>query len=136
MTATPRPLPRPQAPVLLVTSNRHFAARCANVLVRELVGLDLSCEHVLDGEDAWALCHERVPRLVYCALDLAGMNGLELVALLRQNPATSTVPICVVASRPLLPGDRALLERLGVRHVIAPTVPDARLAAIAAEALI
>lgn len=126
---------RPRAPVVVATSNRHLATRVATVLVRELVSVDLVCEHAVDGEEAWATCRERRPRLVVGSPELPGLNLLELVALLRAREDMARVPICIVATRPLSREDRDLFARFAVDAVLDGDVPDARLAAIARELL-
>ena len=68
----------------------------------------------LDGISA---ARDRLPRLILTDLHLPGMNGIELVHVLKQDPATSGIPIMMLSSD----NDRCYIEQArsaGVDHFL------------------
>nr|WP_290226809.1 response regulator [Trichocoleus desertorum] len=51
-----------------------------------------------DGETALALTQRYQPNLILLDLCLPGMNGLEVVRCLKQNPQTATIPVIAVTA--------------------------------------
>lgn len=61
---------------------------------------DAGCEVVsaLDGNKALALAAETLPDLVLLDVNLPGMNGYEVCAQLKRNPATQFIPVVMVTA--------------------------------------
>ncbi|HVU37948.1 MAG TPA: response regulator [Opitutales bacterium] len=53
------------------------------------------------GEEALRLIREHPPDVAIVDLTMPGMSGFELVGLLRQNPATRELPICIYTAKDL-----------------------------------
>jgi signal transduction histidine kinase len=68
----------------------------------EVVGLP-------DGAQAFSLAKEAPPDLVVAEVAMPGLDGLALLRALRAHPATATVPVMLIASRP---GEEAAVEAL------------------------
>jgi two-component system, OmpR family, alkaline phosphatase synthesis response regulator PhoP len=62
------------------------------------------------AEEALAMVPVAVPSLIITALDLKGMNGLELMQKLAGNPATASVPVIVLTKQGDLVGDKRCRE--------------------------
>ncbi len=62
------------------------------------------------AEEALAMVMVATPSLVITSLDLKGMNGLELIRQLAQNPVTAAVPIIVLTKQGDLIGDKRCRE--------------------------
>jgi CheY-like chemotaxis protein len=62
------------------------------------------------AEEALAMVPVAVPSLVITALDLKGMNGLELMQKLAGIPATASVPIIILTKQGDLVGDKRCRE--------------------------
>ena len=71
-----------------------------------------------DGAAGVSLVARRRPDLVILDLNMPGKDGFEVLDELRANPETSGIPVLVVTSRALDPGDR---ERLAHVHVFQKT---------------
>jgi CheY-like chemotaxis protein len=52
-----------------------------------------------DGPEALALVQDRRPDLIVSDFQMVPMSGLEMAVQLRQNPATSTIPIILLTAR-------------------------------------
>jgi len=52
----------------------------------------------LDAETALRLAHEDGPDLILMDIQLPGMDGLAATALLKQNPATASIPIIALSA--------------------------------------
>jgi len=66
---------------------------------RRLLGGLYEVETVVDGEAALAAIEKRIPDLVLSDIMMPRLDGLELVARLRANPRTSTLPIILLSAR-------------------------------------
>jgi CheY-like chemotaxis protein len=53
------------------------------------------------GEEALRLIKERPPDVAIVDLTMPGMSGFELVSVLRQNPTTRGLPICIYTAKDL-----------------------------------
>ncbi len=53
------------------------------------------------------------PDLIFCDLRMPGVDGAEVLRMLREDPATRDIPVVVNTVRQLTPGERAELERAG-----------------------
>ena len=88
-----RPVPVPRAGrrrVLVVDDEQDIADLIKHTLER---GGDIEVETVASGDAALKSATERPPDLVVLDLSLPLLSGLEVCRILRQRPATATVPI-------------------------------------------
>lgn len=98
-----------KALVLLIEDN-ETNRYLANFLL-EQAGLEVI--HAKNGREGLALVAERRPALILLDIQLPEMDGYEVAALLRKDPASSEIPILVVSSYAMV-GDRRRALDLGV----------------------
>jgi signal transduction histidine kinase/DNA-binding response OmpR family regulator len=75
------------------------------------------------GEEGLSLARQLKPALVLLDLNMPGMDGFEVLAHLRDQPATSSLPVTVVTSQILVPEQyQALTHARGVllKHELSP----------------
>ena len=98
----PRPAPLRNASgaqrrkVLVVEDEQDIADLIVHTLSR---GGDITVEAVGSGDAALKSAAEEPPDLVVLDLNLPVLNGLEVCRILRQRPATATVPIIMLTAR-------------------------------------
>ncbi|MGE0360632.1 MAG: response regulator transcription factor [Vicinamibacterales bacterium] len=93
-----RPVPVPRGGrrrVLVVEDEQDIADLIRHTLER---GGDIEVELAVSGDGALKACTEQPPDLVLLDLNLPVLNGLEVCRILRQRPATATVPIIMVTA--------------------------------------
>ena len=86
------------------------------------------------GEEALALMTTRVPDLVITDLTLPGVDGFELVILMRRNARTATIPVICLTGHSGPSHEQRAREAGCDRLLQKPCLPDA-LAAAAADLL-
>jgi len=94
-----RPVPAPRAGrrrVLVVDDEQDIADLIKHTLER---GGDIEVETVVSGDAALKAATEQPPDLVVLDLNLPVLSGLEVCRILRQRPATATVPIIMLTAR-------------------------------------
>ena len=64
------------------------------------------------AEDGIALAQAHSPDLVLMDIQLPGMNGIEALGVLRDNPATAHIPVIAVAAS-VMQQDRKLITEAG-----------------------
>jgi CheY-like chemotaxis protein len=77
------------------------------------------------GEEGLRLARELKPALVLLDLNMPGMDGFEVLAHLRDDPATAMLPVTVVTSQILMPEQyQALAHARAVilKHELSPPV--------------
>src|SRR5262245_57113126 len=79
-----------------------------------------------NGAEALAACHELIPAIVVCALEMPVMNGLALLARLRHKTVLADVPV-VLLSEEATDLTRLQAYRLGVRDIIPKPFTDEEL---------
>ena len=102
--AGPRPLSTRQTPaprthrrrVLVVEDEQDIAELIKHTLER---GGDVDVEAVASGDAALKSAAEQPPDVVVLDLNLPVLSGLEVCRILRQRPATATVPIIMLTAR-------------------------------------
>ena len=77
-----------------------------------------------DGSEALSLAKRHRPDLVICDLVMPGLDGFGVVAALKEDPATSAVPIVILTARDLSATDKERLN--GKVLAILSKGPDAR----------
>ncbi|MBC7922240.1 MAG: response regulator [Ferruginibacter sp.] len=106
-TATPlTPTAEPDRPVVLVVED-HPDLR---TYIREQLLTDYLVLEAEAGEKGWQLAEETLPDLVVSDVMMPGMNGLELLARLKNGDKTSHIPVILLTAKA---GRENKLEGLG-----------------------
>jgi signal transduction histidine kinase len=95
----PRPDPSRATPagvdsLLIVDDDADFRDR----LARLLHGVSADVRHAADGREAIAALDEHRPGLIFLDLFMPGMNGKEVLQVLREKPELRDIPVVVVTS--------------------------------------
>ena len=98
----------------------------------EFLGMSFDVLTAPDGDKGFALIRERRVDLVITDLSLPGMNGFELVAAIRGDPALRGTPIICLSGYGGVAHERRAQEAGCDRILQKPCMPDA-LADLAAE---
>jgi signal transduction histidine kinase/ActR/RegA family two-component response regulator len=114
--------------VLVVDDNRDAAAMLAMVL--EAGGHQVAVEH--GAQQALARAHAGTPDVCLLDIGLPGMDGYELAARLRADPATAGAVLVAVTGYGQ-ENDRARSARAGFDHHLVKPVDTGRLSALLAE---
>lgn len=110
------------ARILVAEDNDDFRALIHFQLSREFPEAEIVA--VADGEQALAAFDERTPSIVILDLQMPGLDGMELTALIRSRELTSRVPILVLTASGT-PKDWQRLSALGAdRFLVKPVVFD------------
>ncbi|MDR7332669.1 ATP-binding protein [Roseateles asaccharophilus] len=100
--------------------------------LRSLLSPFFRVEDVADGERALAAIRRERPALLLSDVMMPGLDGFELLAALRADPATSTLPIVLLSARA---GEEAQIEGLGAGaddYLVKPFTARELLARVAA----
>ncbi|MFG1642465.1 ATP-binding protein [Amycolatopsis sp. NPDC049252] len=97
--ALPRPDPRRATPagvgsLLIVDDDADFRDR----LARLVHGVSADVRHAADGREAIEVLDEHRPGLIFLDLFMPGMNGKEVLQVLREKPELRDIPVVVVTS--------------------------------------
>jgi PAS domain S-box-containing protein len=92
------------ARVLLVDDNADMREYLTRILSEHV-----QVEAVADGASALAVAQERVPDLVLTDVMMPGLDGFELLKVLRANPRTREIPIILLSARA---GEESIVEGL------------------------
>jgi len=92
--------------LLIVDDDPAVRAMLAKVLTEERATII----EAADGEQALAAMSQSPPDLVLLDLMMPGMSGFEVVARMRANPATATVPLVIVSAKELSHQDALTLD--------------------------
>lgn len=121
-------LPGPHVPLVLLVEDHQDTRQ----MYAEFLGLSFEVMPVADGEEGLAALRARRPDLVITDLSLPGMDGFELIAHIRNDPALRAIPVVCLSGY----GGHAHEQRARAagcdRILQKPCMPDA-LADIAAE---
>ncbi|MEZ4402186.1 MAG: response regulator [Kofleriaceae bacterium] len=112
----------PAGRALVVDDSRAIREALSSMLARDGWIVDTA----EDGGRAWDLTRELRYDLVVTDLDMPRVGGLELVARLRADRKTATVPVIIVSSR-ATPEHRRRARDLGVAAVIAKPITRRKL---------
>lgn len=108
--------------MLLIEDEANIAEAMRFILMRE--GLRVS--HVADGAAALDQVRRDPPDLVILDHMLPGLSGLEILAALRADPETGTLPVIMLTARGR---DRDLAERAGADRFISKPFSNAEILA-------
>jgi serine/threonine-protein kinase len=122
------PLPHRPVRLIVVDDDDGYAQLGARVLVRAFHGCTV--ETAPDGPEALAALRAHAFDLAVVDLDMPKMNGVELTAAIREDPATAALPV-IVASAIGGPADWALLTRLGANAFLGKPYEAAQLTLLA-----
>nr|WP_240449097.1 SpoIIE family protein phosphatase [Streptomyces harenosi] len=98
---------RPVAPTRVLVADDNADMR--DYLSRILRGAGYDVDTVDDGRAAWQAVRKGGPDLVISDVMMPGMDGLQLVAALRSDPRTASVPVLLLSARA---GEEASIEGL------------------------
>ncbi|MBV9924251.1 MAG: response regulator [Acidobacteria bacterium] len=91
---------------ILVVDDEHGVRE---LLTTALKHAGFNARSAPSGETALKLVTQRPPRAILCDLMMPnGMSGFELIARLRSDPETASVPVIVVTGKDVTPEDRRL----------------------------
>jgi CheY-like chemotaxis protein len=82
------------AKVLLVEDSKFL--RVANERALARAGYEVST--AADGEEALRVANEKLPDIILLDMMLPRLSGLEVLHVLKQNPATADIPVIVLTS--------------------------------------
>ena len=103
-----------KASVLLCDDEVHILRAAEFKIAR--AGFDVRC--TADGQEAWeAICRQR-PDMLITDFQMPRLNGLELIARIRDNPATCELPVVVLTAKGFEVSPQELAENLGVLAVL------------------
>ncbi|MDX1944635.1 MAG: response regulator [Pirellulaceae bacterium] len=72
-----------------------------------------------DGEEAWRLIIDERPAVLVTDCQMPRLNGLQLAERIRQNPATSYLPVIMLSAKGFeLPADE-ICRQFGLRAILA-----------------
>lgn len=94
-TAPLMPMPRskPSGAMILVVEDQQLLRH----VLREILERVARVASARDGHEALRLVHELRPDVVVTDLSMPGMDGLELLAMLRSDPSTSDIPVVILS---------------------------------------
>ncbi|MCP4587047.1 two-component regulator propeller domain-containing protein [Pseudoalteromonas sp.] len=83
-----------QQTLLIVEDNKEMAE-----LLLALFNAEFNCICAADGQQALDLCQSDLPELIISDVMMPNMNGYQLLAALRANPATSHIPVLLLSAK-------------------------------------
>jgi CheY-like chemotaxis protein len=87
------------------------------VLRQHLVSSEQIVLEARNGHEALRVVHAEQPDVVCLDLGLPGLDGFEVLRILKNDPTTQTIPVVIVTSRDLSDAERARLCELGAAVV-------------------
>src|SRR3954465_4845424 len=69
-----------------------------DLFTRALAGQGFAVRSVASGQEALQLIAHDLPRLIVLDLMMPGINGIEVLAAIRQQPQTAAVPVLVTTA--------------------------------------
>lgn len=85
-----------------------------------------------NGDEALALTHREHPDLILLDLAMPGLSGRDVLAALRDDPATAATPVIILTGRTHATDRRALL-RAGADHYLTKPFSPHQLASVVAQ---
>lgn len=83
-----------QPTLLIVEDNQEMAE-----LLLSLFNTEFNCMCATDGQQALDLCQTDLPDLIISDVMMPNMDGYQLLAALRANPATSHIPVLLLSAK-------------------------------------
>lgn len=100
--------------VLLCDDEIHIL-RTAEIKVRAS-GYDVRTAS--DGQQAWELIQAELPDIVVTDVQMPRLDGLQLVARIRSNPATADLPVLMLTAKGFELGGKNLIDRGQVSAIL------------------
>ncbi|MGH9734356.1 MAG: response regulator [Candidatus Acidiferrales bacterium] len=94
--------------ILVVEDNQ--ASR--EMISRRLKGKGFSVVAAEDGEQGYALARSESPDVILMDISLPGINGWQVIELLKSEPGTRDIPLIVLTAHALV-NDRARADEIG-----------------------
>ena len=110
-------------PVLVVDDDENIRTLLASILVEEQIPVSVAA----NGEEALRIVTQQAPRLVLLDLMMPGMDGFEVLRLLRADERTRHIPVVIVTAKTLSPEEERLLSTEASMIVTKNGVPLTRL---------
>lgn len=82
-------------PRVLIVEDDKFLRQ---LLAKKFASNDFAVEEAIDGNEALALLHRRVPHIVLLDLILPGIDGFEVLRQMRRTPAFSKIPVIILSN--------------------------------------
>jgi CheY-like chemotaxis protein len=70
-------------------------------LIRQAVGRTMTLAEAADGPSGIEAARKLTPRAILLAVDMPGMSGLDVIEVLKSDPATRPIPIMLMTVKPL-----------------------------------
>lgn len=99
--------------ILLIEDNITLAAGLQACLISQ----DFQVRYVSDGQEALAVCQERLPDLIVTDVLMQTMDGLTFIRRLRDLPGGGHVPVIVISGI-AQQGYFDDMKKLGIRHFL------------------
>jgi CheY-like chemotaxis protein len=93
-------------------------------LMRDIMEIHFDVVEAETAERALELLEEHHPDLLLIDLQLPGMDGLTLLRILKQNPATADIPAVAISAHAMPDDIKQALESGCVEYVTKPLVED------------
>ena len=81
--------------IILIIEDDKFLRE---LIVQKLVAEGFNVHSAIDGEESFKILEKINPHLILLDLILPGMDGFEILARLKKDPKTSSVPILVLSN--------------------------------------
>lgn len=118
------PKQEPELPLVAVIDDEVDLCQLMALALRER---EIRVEMAHDGESGLALIRKKKPALVLLDIMMPRMNGLEVLAQMRQDPELETIPVFVLTSvdEESVLSEEEWAQRLNVRSYVAkPFEPE------------
>lgn len=119
----------PAAAVLVVDDDENVRAYFIRVLTR--AGFDVA--EATNGREALTAIYEDPPAVVLLDNRMPGVDGLDVVARLRADPSTTTLPVILVTGQGEIDGRVGGLQAGADDYVMKPVHPDELVARVQAQ---
>ncbi len=100
---------------VLVIDDESIILEVIRACLEELTSWDVLT--AVSGSAGVELAQTKQPDAILLDMSMPGLDGFQVMRLLRQHPATQTIPVLLLTAR-ALPGDQALFAPLDVLGVI------------------
>ncbi len=80
----------------LIVDDSRLACR---VLAKMLDGFNITSDEVYSAENALEYLNKKQPDIIFLDHIMPGMNGLEMMKILKNNPTTATIPVMMYTSK-------------------------------------
>ena len=83
---------------------------------------DLRLLSALTGDAGLTLAREQLPQVILMDINLPGMNGIQVLRLLREDPATAHIPVVAISANAMLGDIKKGLDAGFLRYLTKPIV--------------